>query len=247
MAYRKDSDLDFLGKVKSSDLNDLVNCLINDKDGNSRWTEELTSKKVYKENKPNHHAYWEEIAAEIQLFGSNSLISPFRGGKGVLYREVLTDVCDKMKVNYNSKSTTEVIERNFLQKIIETTLEQMSDDEKLKIAKEIGLSNIDRLNSLSGQALTSAFISVFNSGGFKSYQLTLQLANIIWKFLFGKGLSFVANATLAKVMSILTGPVGWTATALWTLSDIAGPAFRVTVPAVMQVALLRAKYSESSS
>lgn len=247
MAYRKDVDLEFLGNLKSSDLNDLVNCIINDKDGDSRWTEELTQKKIYKDNTPNHHAYWEEVAAEIQLFGSNSLISPFRGGKGVLYREILIDVCDKMKVNYNKKSSTSIIENNFLQKIIETTIEQMSDEEKRKLAEEIGISNLEGITNLSGQALTSTFISVFKAGGFKSYQLTLKLANLIWKFLFGKGLTFAANATLAKVMSILTGPVGWTVTALWTVSDIAGPAYRVTIPAVMQVALLRAKYSEPSA
>lgn len=247
MPYREDSDLEFLGKIKSPYLNDLVSCIINDKDGEARWTEDLTSKKIYKENAPNHHEYWKEIAEEIQLFGSNSLISPFRGGKGVLYREVLTDVCDKLKVNYNKNSKTDIIEQNFLQKIIETTLQQMNDDEKLKIAKEAGISNIDKVTSLSGQALTSFFISMFRSGGFNSYKLTVQMSNIIWKFLFGKGLSFTANATLTKIMSILTGPVGWTATAIWTVSDIAGPAYRVTIPVVMQVAILRAKYYKAIS
>lgn len=247
MAYREDDDLSFLEKIESHDLNDLVNCVINDKDGSSRWTEELTSKEIYKKNSPNHHEYWKEIASEIQLFGSNSLISPFRGNKGVLYREILIDVCDKMKVNYNKNSTVEIIEKNFLQKIIETTIEQMSDEEKLKLAEEIGISNIDGITNLSGQALTTAFISIFRTGGFKSYQLTLKLANLIWRFLFGKGLQFAANATLAKVMAVLTGPVGWTVTAIWTVSDIAGPAYRVTIPAVMQVALLRAKHSKIST
>src|SRR5690348_10333680 len=42
MAYRHDPDLEFLGKMKSSDLNDLVRCLTHDKDGSARLTEELT-------------------------------------------------------------------------------------------------------------------------------------------------------------------------------------------------------------
>ena len=42
MAYRYDSDLQFLGSMKSEDLNDLVYCLTHDKDGDARLTEELT-------------------------------------------------------------------------------------------------------------------------------------------------------------------------------------------------------------
>jgi uncharacterized protein YaaW (UPF0174 family) len=37
--------------------------------------------------------------------------------------------------------------------------------------------------------------------------------------------------------------VGWTLTGLWTAVDIAGPAYRVTMPAVIQVALVRRKHA----
>ncbi|MFL9996938.1 hypothetical protein PQR34_37965 [Paraburkholderia sediminicola] len=33
----------------------------------------------------------------------------FRGGKGVTYKEVLCDVCDKLDVNYSKKSSVEMI------------------------------------------------------------------------------------------------------------------------------------------
>ena len=80
-------------------------------------------------------------------------------------------------------------------------------------------------------------------GGFKSYQLTLIIANAIMKALFGRGLTLVANSTLTRIMAILTGSIGWAITALWTMIDIAGPAYRVTIPAVIQVAYLRKKYT----
>jgi len=66
MAYRHDADLEFLGQMKSEDLGDLVYCLTHDKDGSVRLTEELTTASAYKANYPDHHAYWELIAAEIQ-------------------------------------------------------------------------------------------------------------------------------------------------------------------------------------
>ena len=92
MAYRYDSDLEFLKEIKSEDL---VYCLTHDKDGEVRYTEELTRSDDYKAYHPEHNQYWESIAAEIQCFGANSLVTMLRGGKGVEYKEVLTDVCDK--------------------------------------------------------------------------------------------------------------------------------------------------------
>ena len=63
------------------------------------------------------------------------------------------------------------------------------------------------------------------------------------KVLFGRGLTFAANATLTKAMAVLTGPIGWAVTAGWTIIDIGGAAYRVTIPAVIQIALLRIKQS----
>ena len=40
MAYRKDEDLEFLAKCSNEDLEPLVEILIKDKDGQTRYTEE---------------------------------------------------------------------------------------------------------------------------------------------------------------------------------------------------------------
>lgn len=89
------------------------------------------------------------------------------------------------------------------------------------------------------QAQIAAFITVFRAGGFQSYKISLIIANAVFKVLFGKGLSFAANRTLVKSLSIFTGPIGWAITGIWTAFDIAGTAYRVTIPAVIQVAFLR--------
>jgi uncharacterized protein YaaW (UPF0174 family) len=65
--------------------------LIKDKDGDTRITEELTTNDRFKTHSPDHRRYLELIAAEIQFFGENSFATMLKGGKGVLYREVLTD------------------------------------------------------------------------------------------------------------------------------------------------------------
>lgn len=238
MAYRTDSDLEFLSQCSDEDLNDLVYCLTHDKDGSSRFTEELTKTKAYKKYNPSHSMYWKEIAAEIQCFGANSLFTLISGGKGALYKKVLCDVCDKMKVNYNKNSNVERIENALLSKVLEDALEKMSSNEIKQLATEIGIKNTQNITK---QALLASFQTIFKMGGFKSYQLTLIVVNAILKALIGRGLSLAGNAALTRTVAVLSGPIGWIITGLWTAIDIAGPAYRVTIPAVIQVAALRQK------
>lgn len=235
MAYRHDPDLEFLDSLSSEELNNLVYLLTHDKDGERRLTESLTQEDNYKKHYPDHKQYWKEIAAEIQCFGGNTFANMFRGG-GVPYKEVLCDVCDKMKVNYNKDSSTKKIEQNLLMKILEDALEKMSAEEIAKLGKELGLENTSKLTS---QGLTAIFLAVFRAGGFKSYQLTVIIVNAVLTAIFNRGLTLGGNVLLTRTASILTGPIGWIITGLWTMVDIAGPAYRVTIPAVIQIAYLR--------
>ena len=68
------------------------------------------------------------------------------------------------------------------------------------------------------------------------------MVNAVLKALIGRGLSLAGNAALTRTMAILTGPIGWVITGLWTAIDIAGAEYRVTIPAVIQVAALRQKH-----
>lgn len=239
MAYRYDSDLEFLGRMNSEDLDDLVYCLTHDRDGSVRLTEELTTNELYKQHYPDHVKYWELIAAEIQCFGANTFATMLRGGKGVKYKEILMDVCDKMKVNYNKDSSVERIEGNLLMKVLIDALEKMSPEELKELAEATGVKNT---SGITAEIMVGVFQAIFRAGGFKSYQLTVIVVNAVLKALIGRGLSFAGNVALTRIMAILTGPIGWVITGLWTVIDIAGPAYRVTIPAVIQVAALRQKH-----
>ena len=129
MSYRYDEDLEFLKQIDSKDLDDLVYVLTHDKDGETRFTEELTTNENYKKFFPEHNKYWEDIAAELQCYGGNTFATIFRGGKGVEYKEILIDVCDKLKVNFNKDSSIETIETNLLMKILTDAIEKMSPEE----------------------------------------------------------------------------------------------------------------------
>jgi uncharacterized protein YaaW (UPF0174 family) len=227
-----------LKQVSSPDLDGLVKTLTHDKDGSPRFTEGLTNDPIYKYHHPDHHQYWPQIAAELQSFGGNTFATMFRGGKGVLYREILIDVCDKLKVNYNKNSTTINIEQNLMAKIVEDTVSKMSTEEVRQMAEEAGVANFA---ALSKDAATAAFIAVFRAGGFKSYQILVVVVNAVLKALIGRGLSFVATGTMMRTTAILMGPVGWAITGVLTAVDLGSPAYRVTIPAVIQVLVLRQK------
>lgn len=241
MSYRDDPDLEFFSELKSDDFNDLVHCLIYDKDGEKRFTEELSANEAYIRHSPNHSKYWREIAGELQCFGANSIAILIRGGEGVLYKEILCDVCDKLKVNYNRKSSVEIIENNMLMKILEDIIENMTPEELRKFCEECHVP-WKEVAGRSPKAIAALFQVAFKLGGFKSYQLTLIIVNALWKAIFGTGLSLATNAMITRIASILTGPIGWAITGVWTVIDIAGPAYRVTIPAVAMVALLRKRY-----
>ncbi|KGK85332.1 hypothetical protein DP64_02060 [Stutzerimonas degradans] len=240
MVYRYDSDLEFLGEMTSKDLTDLVESLTKDKNGEALWTEELTANASYKAHYPNHAKYWQLIASELQCFGANSLMTIFRGGKGVLYKEILSDVASKAGLKNIEKSDNALdIEDKILSKLLGDAIDKMTESERNEFAKLIGASN---LKSFTPAALTGAAQVIFKSGGFKSFQLTLMVANAISRALLGRGLALAGNAALMRTAAVLTGPIGWALTGAWTAVDIAGPAFRVTLPAVIQVALLRKKH-----
>ena len=149
------------------------------------------------------------------------------------------DVCDKMKVNYNKYSSAEIIEGNLLMKILTDALEKMSQEELKEFAEATGIKNT---SGITPQVMVGVFQAVFRAGGFKSYQLTVIIANAVLKALIGKGISFAGNVVLVRTMAILTGPIGWVIAGLWTAIDIAGPAYRVTIPAVTLVAALRKQH-----
>ncbi len=169
IAWHTNSDLAFLKRLSSNDLKDLFDALVYDEDGTLRMNEDLTNSTEYKRYGHDYAKYPRRIAEELQYYGGNSFINFFRN-EGALYKEVLCDACDHLKVNYNEKSNTSLIEQNMLSSILQKSLEKMSDEEIRELCDELGVKNT---NKLGKQALSTAALTLFRMGGFKSYQLAL--------------------------------------------------------------------------
>ncbi|MCI7397787.1 MAG: DUF3944 domain-containing protein [Spirochaetia bacterium] len=226
-----DNDLNpVLERASDADLLPLVEYML------KKLSNGIDTDERYKSDPKKPTSYADLIADEIRLFGGNTFANLARGGVGVPYREVVCDVADKMKVSYNKASTVERIELLIVQKIFEDSIEKMTEEDRQKLIKDLGIRGIP-----VGSSATMIMQAIIKMGGFKSYQIAVIVANSIAKFILGRGLSFAANASLTKIMSIFAGPLGWVISSLWTLIDIAGPSYKTTIPCVIHVAMLRQK------
>ena len=85
--------------------------------------------------------------------------------------------------------------------------------------------------ALYSVAVGVGFARVFSGWPFLSDMIAIAIV--------GHGLSFAANAGLSRAIAVVAGPIGWLLSTLWLAIDLAGPAYRVTIPCVIHVAQLR--------
>lgn len=247
MAKRpEDYELNFLHQCTKDELEPLVGIILGtDDNGNidrsGRISSSLESSDNFKKHYPDHTKYVDEIIEEIQTYGGNTFVNLFRGC-GVTYHEILCDACDKLDVNYNKVQSTELIEEGLLCKVLRDMWAKLSDEEKKKLLAEVGGGHAD----IGGMA-DVALIALVRAGGFASFRIMLIVVNAIAKVILGRGLPLAANAALAKMLGVLAGPIGWAIAGVWTAFDIAAPAYRVTLPAVVYISALRKMKKEGAN
>lgn len=242
----RDDDLDLVPLLRRADRDDLailVEFIM------KASTSELGSGNDFKRLNPravqeppvydgDHRQYADDIAAEVQKFGGNTVLNLFRGGKGVPYIQVLRDVADKLGANYNKGADAATIEGQIQIKVLEKAYEKMTPDQRRELLETIGA---DHRGGIPLALPIVAMQAAIRLGGAAAYQAAVIVANAAAKHVLGKGLALAVNAGIADVLGVLAGPIGWAITILWTMLDLAGPAYRVTVPCVLQVAYMRQK------
>ncbi|MCQ2667191.1 ubiquinol-cytochrome C chaperone [Helicobacter pylori] len=135
-----------------------------------------------------------------------------------------------------------LIEQNMLAKLLKGSLEKMSGREIKELCDELGMTNIDKVIGENKQVLIASVLTLFKAGGSHSYALAISVADAMVRQTLGHGLSsVVGKVVLKKTLGILAGPIGWVITGALVSVNLAGPAYRVTVPACVLVATLRKK------
>lgn len=232
-SYRDDEDLKVLQYANKEMLDVLVRHLTFDKDGLERVASTLKGDAKFTGSSDDYRKVWRMVAGELQHFGGDTFVNLVRGN-GVLYREILIDVCKQIKVKTNFDASTIEIEQAMLAKLMSDSWDKMTAKEKEVLMEELKIDP-----KLAGQAAKSALINSILVGGFASYQVSLILVNSIATVIMGKGLQLAATAGFGRAVGLLAGPVGWVVSGILTLPAISGPAYRVTCPAVIQVAAMR--------
>ncbi len=180
IAWHTNSDLEFLKQLSSNDLKDLFEVLVYDENRTLRINEDLTSSIEYKRYGRDYAKYPTRIAEELQRYGGNTFINFFRD-EGVLYKEILCDACDHLKVNYHEESPTSLIEKNMLSKLLKDSLEKMSGKEIKELCDELGMTNIDKVIGENKQLLIASVLTLFKAGGSHSYALAIAVADAMVK------------------------------------------------------------------
>lgn len=234
------STSDVMANASNEDLKPLVEYILK-----ASTTESLSGKDIYKSHNPDHRRYADEILDEIRLFGGNSFVNLFRSS-GPDYHEVVKDVAQKFGVKDVDSFDLVQLEEELIQKILRDALKKAEGKERADmeaILKEAGLGKSDLSALLSGASLFTLLGA--RAAGVVTYQVSTIVASAMAKQLLGYGIKLAAGGAagvaLGRGVAVFMGPIGWILTGVWTAIDLAGPAFRVTVPCVLHIAMLRQK------
>lgn len=170
-----------------------------------------------------------DIVDELQRCGGNKIRNMIRR-HGVSYRELLIDVCKKNKVNFNKNNTTAQIEVYLLQKMIVTAAEKMTDEDVKQVSNQFDKADDFRQRLLAGGKITTPLMIRMTS---------IILVNISKKIGIRVLAEAIAKFAGGRMVSILSGPVGWVLAGLWTIYDCFGPSYKKLVPAVITISYYR--------
>lgn len=188
---------------------------------------------------PPSHSLADEVGTicqEIELFGGNSIVNLFRG-RGVSYEEIVRDVAEHLKIEFTISQSTAEIEMQILLKVLEPSFMAMDQDSQAALIREI--SNDSGVSAVpSGMA---GLRDLAATGGATSYRIALLVANGVARSITGRGLAITASAGMLRGLGAFAGPIGLSITMLWTMFELASPAYRVTIPCVVIISYIRQK------
>lgn len=234
-AKTTDKDLRFLSSCENEDLRVLCDILTHDRLGNIRITEQLTATDEYNRNYPEDMLFLvPQISNELLKYGSNTLAT-FWHNEPDSYETVLRRVCKEMDVRTMEQDSVAKMERNLLTTLCQDTLNKMSERELRQLANENGIPD----KTLTRQALTAALLMAIRTSRAVLTRIAARIIQYIVEIITVRGVATAGIETATRAVSSALGPIGWIALGAWTVYDISSPAYRVCVPAVLQVAYMR--------
>lgn len=188
------------------------------------------------------HADRHDIASEIRLFGGNTIANAVRGGEGVPYQELVIDAAKHLKVDAESWEDAPSLEARILRKLFLDALDAMPSDMRRATLSDVGLGELVD----SGRAQIAAAVREAPAHGGIRMKVAAFVAESTATSVLGRGLAIagqagVASTVLASGAAAAAASVGAPFALVFGAMALAGPAYRVAVPCVIQVAYIREK------
>lgn len=226
-----DNDLDFLGTITSNDLHPLVTVLTRNKAGQYRQGVSLHTLPVFKQNVPDHHEYWQFIAAEIQRLDTGKLFNKvFR--KQTTYAKLLQYVLDKTKFATMSDLSIDCMEQQLYMGLFLDSIGAIAPLELKSVAPLLGIENALDGSESFGQIFRQSLHLADDTRAI----IALVVAHTMAKAACGQGYEALVPDGMYLVFDLFERPLN---TSLMNCN--AGPISELLIPVLLQVAFLRIK------
>lgn len=230
-----------LRHAMAADLSALADTLTDNGHGRVSLKEE--TKKSILRHKRQHtlHTIAPMLAAEICAFGGNTVANAFRQNKAPAYAVVALDVAKRIGVKVNKHATVAEIERAIIEKTLLNALKGGKKEELEALFKEQQLTvdhaQISQLLK-EGKANEVVAFLITSCGPYAISRMVnaamLPALNLALK----AGLPALGKVIAGRTTALLN-PIAGVLSAAWMTYDLTGPAWRVTIPAVIRIACIR--------
>lgn len=221
-------DLALLNVMTHEELRVIVDLILD------KWSERLSK---YPDFKVDYTKYSTEIANELLLYGGNSFVNAVRG-HGVTYEELLTDVCKQMDIDYGFFDKVRDKEALLCAKVKDDAKKQMEEKEKQRL-KEI---EEGKLENIAFEWVEDKVIFIIAKPFVEPYLKSIAIAGAVATTVTGVTLNITAGLIIKKAIDLFSRPFTWAITSAISTYNISGPAYKVTIPAVIYIAAIRQKY-----
>ena len=181
----------------------------------------------------------DELLQEILEDGSNT-IATFLRGCPIEYDEILRDVADKLDVKYEQGTDYQNIELALLAKVIQRIAIQTGSNKICFADMDGNLQCFDADKGEFAEYISKAIKSANRSAVTKS--IMIVLGNVLRKNVMEQGIKLV-SPQVAKQVAYKLGPILNIIMGACIVIDIAGPAYRKTIPTIINISMLRLQES----
>lgn len=177
---------------------------------------------------------------QIRYYGSSDMAYLkrvlFDGDGGVAAREIVEDVCEKLKVTIKMGGSLEAGLERMVNSVVEKELASKSPEELSEAFKNIGVGDVDRDLILEHLKRGGKVLILPILVKILGPKITLGIIETIIISLIAQIIGREAAKQLVKELMKRNpwlntlGPVLWVVSGIWLTFDLQGPAYRKTLP-----------------